>query len=248
MNLLWFADSDNLALYYLPLQQKSGALTLFPLNAMFKRGGHITSINTWTVDGGLGLDDALCIFTSNGEVAIYSGTDPATDFQKIGTFRFDAPMSKNCVINFGGDLYVQIATGFVPMTTMVRAEAEQLGKSDIGVMKEFGDISRAHRDEYGWQVDRSTSTPTTRSATSRWATATYQQMVRRMPGQVWSKWLDIPARCWGWLDNNTYFGDDNGGIYLGGDEYLNDNGAADQCRRAFCVEQLQERRQEAASR
>lgn len=225
MNLLWFADSDNLALYYLPLQQKSGALTLFPLNAMFKRGGHITSINTWTVDGGLGLDDALCIFTSNGEVAIYSGTDPATDFQKIGTFRFDAPMSKNCAINFGGDLYVQIATGFVPMTTMVRAEAEQLGKSDIGVMKEFGDISRVHGDEYGWQVIVNQHTNHA-ICNLPLGNGKYEQMVRRMPGQVWSKWVNIPARCWAWLHNNTYFGDDHGGIYLGGDEYLNDNGAA----------------------
>ena len=35
----------------------------------------------------------------------------------------------------------------------------------------------------------------------------------------------MPARCWGWLNNHAYFGSENGGIYLGGEEYLNDNGA-----------------------
>ena len=54
----------------------------------------------------------------------------------------------------------------------------------------------------------------------------YQQLVRKMPGQVWAKWLDVPARCWGWLDNHAYFGSDTGGIYRGGTEYLNDHGAA----------------------
>jgi hypothetical protein len=225
MNLLWFADSDNLCVYYLPLQQKSGELTLFPLNAMFRRGGRIAAIATWTVDGGMGLDDAICFFTTNGEVAIYSGTDPATDFQKIGTFRFDSPMSKNSVINFGGDLYVMISTGFVPMTTMVRAEQEQLGKSDIGVMKEFGDLSRVNKDEFGWQVMLNHHTNHA-ICNIPLGNGQYEQMVRRMPGQVWSKWLDVPSRCWCWAADNMYFADDKGGIYLGGDQYLNDNGAA----------------------
>jgi hypothetical protein len=225
MNLLWFADSDNLSVYYLPLQQKSGQLTLFPLNAMFKRGGHVVAMYTWTIDGGLGLDDAIVIFTSNGEAAIYSGIDPAVDFKLVGVFRFDAPMSKHSVINFGGDLYVLISTGFVPMTTLVKAEVENLGRSDIGVLKEFEDVSKAYRNDFGWQVMLNYQSG---HAICNMPTGnnTYQQMVRKMPSQIWSKWTGVPSRCWGWLDNHTYFGTDDGGIYLGGEEYLNDNGAA----------------------
>ena len=223
MNLLWFADSQNLSVYYLPLQQKSGQLTLFPLNAMFKRGGHIVAMYTWTVDGGLGLDDAICIFTSNGECSIYSGTDPAVDFQLIGTFRFDSPMSKNSVINFGGDLYVMVASGFIPMTTMVRAEQENLGRSDIGVLKEFTDVSDVTRASFGWQVILNQQTGHA-ICNMPLGNGTYQQMIRRMPSQIWSKWSGVPSRCWGWLNNHTYFGTDTGGIYLGGTEYLSDNG------------------------
>ena len=197
-----------------------------PLNAMFKRGGHIVAMYTWTVDGGLGLDDAICFFTSsNGECAIFSGIDPAVDFKLIGTFRFDAPMSKTNVINFGGDLYVMLSTGFVPMTTMVRAESEQLGRSDIGVLREFYDVSQGHRDEFGWQVIFNHQTGHA-ICNMPIGPGKYQQMVRKMPSQIWSKWVDIPSRCWGWLNNHTYFGTDDGGIYLGGQEYLNDNGAA----------------------
>jgi hypothetical protein len=225
MNLLWFADSDNMALYYLPLQQKSGALTLFPLNAMFKRGGHIVALYTWTIDGGLGLDDALVVFSSNGEAVIYSGTDPASDFKLIGTFRFDAPLSKSSVVNYGGDLYVMISSGFVPMSTLVRAETEDLGKSDIGVMRDFTEITVPHRDLFGWQVifNHQTGHAICNMPTGN---GKYTQMVRRMVSQSWTKWQDVPSRCWGWLNNHTYFGSDDGGIFLGGEEYLNDNGAA----------------------
>jgi hypothetical protein len=47
-----------------------------------------------------------------------------------------------------------------------------------------------------------------------------------MSGQVWSKFADIPARCWGWLDEHPYFGSEDGKIYRGGSEYLNNNGRA----------------------
>ena len=92
MNRLWFADSANLAVYYLPLQQKTGEVKVLPLNAMFKRGGSIRAMYTWTIDGGMGLDDQLVIFSTNGECVIYGGIDPDADgdFQLVGIFRFDA--------------------------------------------------------------------------------------------------------------------------------------------------------------
>jgi hypothetical protein len=225
MNRLWFADSDNLALYYLPVQQKTGALFLLPLNAMFKRGGYITAVYTWTIDGGLGLDDAIVIFSSNGEAVIYSGVDPASDFKLIGIFRFDAPMSKNSVVNFGGDLYALISSGFVPMTTLLKAESENLGQIDLGVMKDFTEIARPQRDTFGWQVILNQQTGHA-ICNMPLGGGKYQQMVQRLSNKAWTKWTDIPSRCWGWLSNHLYFGDDKGGIYLGGEEYLNDNGAA----------------------
>ena len=215
-------------MYYLPVQTKSGALFVVPLNAIFKRGGHVRRSTRGRLTAASGIDDALAIFSSNGEVAIYSGVDPATDFKLVGVFRFDAPMSKESIINFGGDLYVMISTGLVPMTTLIRAETEQLGKSDLNVMKEFEDVSKSHRDLYGWQVMLNHHTNHA-ICNMPLGGGKYQQMVRKMPGQIWTKWNDVPARCWGWLNNHTYFGSETGRIYLGGSEYLNDNGAADPC-------------------
>ena len=224
MNRLWFADSANLAVYYLPLQSKSGEVKVLPLNAVFRRGGHIRALATWTIDGGIGLDDQLVIFSSNGEAVIYSGTDPDTDFSLVGIFRFDAPMSKHCTINYGGDLYVLISTGLVPMTTVIRAETEKLGQSEKSVLSLFLERSTLNRDQPGWQTMLNPSSGRLICNMPGGAPNRYDQMIRHMPRTVWSQWIDIPAHCWGWIDPYLYFGDDSGSIYRMHPQYLNDNG------------------------
>ena len=143
MNRLWFADNAKLALYYLPLQQKSGELKELPLNAIFKRGGSIRAVYTWTLDGGMGLDDQLVIFSTNGEAAIYNGTDPDSDFNLIGVYRFDSPMSKHAVVNYGGEL--------------LRADLDRAG-ADVDA-----DAGRERAARQAGQERRSRSSPRPRS-------------------------------------------------------------------------------------
>jgi hypothetical protein len=224
MNRLWFADSSRLSVYYLPLQQKSGEVKELPLNALFKRGGSIRAMYTWTVDGGNGLDDQLVIFSTNGECVIYGGTDPDSDLQLVGVFRFDSPMSKHCVVQFGGDLYVQVSTGVVPMTTMLRAETENLGKSDKNVFTMFDQIARTQRNTAGWQLLLDQSSGRLICNMPLGAVNTYRQMVRFMPNPIWSSWSSIPSRSWSWLNNSLFFGDDLGHLYEVNPTYLSDNG------------------------
>lgn len=226
MNRLWFADSLNLSVYYLPIQQKSGEVFVLPLNSIFKRGGTIRAVYTWTLDGGSGMDDKLVIFSSNGECAIYSGVDPASDFSLVGVFRFDAPMSKHCVVNYGGELYVLISTGLVPMSTMLRAENEQLGQTEKDIVTMFTDASRRYRGLSGWQAMLDPDTGRIICNLPGGAINKYNQMARKMPAVIWSSWSAIPSRCWCWLNNVLYFADDAGGLYEMDPLYLNDNGAA----------------------
>jgi len=223
MNRLWFADSVDLVVYYGDLQIVDGTMTLhtLPLNAYFRRGGTIRSLMTWTFDGGTGMQNLLVIFTSNGEAAIYSGSDPATDFKLVGVFRFDTPMGPGCTVNYGGELYVLISTGLVPMSTLLKAEQDNLGTSDQNIMQEFIDVSKTFRSAYGWSVIVNSQTNHA-ICNMPLGSGKYQQLVRWMPSAVWSKWSDIPARCWAWLGNHAYFSSETGKIYQTGPEYLDD--------------------------
>lgn len=224
-NRLWFADQAQLSVFYLPLQQKAGEVIELPLNAIFKRGGGIRAMYTWAVEGAANMSAQIAIFTTNGEVAIYNGTDPDTpeQFQLTGVYRFDSPMSKNSVANYGGDLYVLISTGVVPMSTLMRAESEQLGKSDKNVTSDFRRAAQAGRNRKGWQLllDHTTGQLICNMPS---ATTAYSQKVRFMPNPIWADWTDVPARCWGWLDNVLYFGSDAGGIYEMREGLVNDDG------------------------
>lgn len=225
-NHVWFADTLNLAIYYLPLQQKSGELKYLPLNALFKRGGTIRAVYSWTVDGGDGMDDKLVIFSSNGECAIYKGTDPDTDYGLDGVFRFDSPMSKHSVVQYGGELYVLISTGLVPMSTLMRAQVEQLGQTDRDVYSAFMDLSRRFRDQPGWQAFLDPSSSRIICSMPAGGANHYTQMVRFMPTTYWTTWSAIPSRSWGWLNNVLYIGDDVGNLYASGRAYLDDDGQA----------------------
>lgn len=231
MNRLWFADTDNLAVYYLPLQAKSGALSVLPLNALFRRGGTIRAMYSWTRDGGVGLDDQLVIFSSNGECVIYRGVNPdaewqTQDFQLVGIFRFDAPMSKHAIVNYGGDLYVLISTGLVPMSTLLQSESEQLGQIDRAVISLFLAESIKYRDRQGWAAFINPSSNRVFCNIPQGHANGYMQMVRHMPRPVWSQFQDVPARCWGWIDPYVYLGDDSGNVFRMHPEFRSDDGKA----------------------
>src|SRR5262245_18480210 len=222
-NRLFFADSSNLVLFYLPLQQKTGQVKMLPMNNMFRRGGVIRAMYTWSVDGGDGMDDKLVVFSSNGECIIWTGIDPDTDFQRVGIFRFDAPITKHCITNYGGDLYCLISTGMVPMTTVIRAETENLGQGDRAVISYFLKQSVLNRDKYGWMLFLNPSSSRMFCNIPQGG-GKYDQMVHHMPKKVWMKFEDIPARTFGWIEPYVYFGDDTGSVYQMHPQFQNDDG------------------------
>jgi hypothetical protein len=224
-NRLWFADETNLAVYYLPIQQKDGVLAVLPMNAIFKKGGTIRAMYTWTVDAGMGMDDQLVVFTTNGEAAIYSGVDPASDFSLVGVYRFDPPMSKHSILNYGGELYVLIPTGVTPMISMIKSGNEGLDTVDRSIVPIFLQASTNHRDQFGWQMFLNPSSGRVFVNLPQGG-GRYQQMVRHMPKSVYSLFSDIPARCWGWINPYVYFGDDHGNIYQMHPDYRSDDGAS----------------------
>ena len=72
-NRLWFANSQDLAVYYLPIQTTTGAFSMLPLNAYFKRGGTIRAHHDLDLRRRHRHDNMLVIFSTNGEAAIYQG-------------------------------------------------------------------------------------------------------------------------------------------------------------------------------
>ena len=115
---LHFLRKEYAGFYYIPSGQAGGAATAFPLGQYLTKGGYIVAQNAWTIDGGSGQDDLYVLISSEGEVVIFGGTDPAapSTWALKGVFQFARPMGKNCLLKQGGDLLILTESGIFPLS------------------------------------------------------------------------------------------------------------------------------------
>lgn len=118
---LWFVEKSTLNAWYMPTEAVAGMATKFPLAALCKLGGELMAIGTWTRDGGDGADDMWVGVTSQGEVLVYQGTDPASasTWSLVGVFRITPPMGRRCFIRAGADLGVLTYDGPISLTQVL---------------------------------------------------------------------------------------------------------------------------------
>lgn len=117
------SPGDELTAYYLPTDSIQGAAKKLPLGAVFSRGGRIQQGINWTLDGGNGPDDYCCFITSEGEIAVYQGTDPssAASWSLVGVF-YIGHIGTGCRVvacRVGGDVIVMSSQGLFSMTKIV---------------------------------------------------------------------------------------------------------------------------------
>lgn len=128
---LWFVEDGTLSAWYLPVNSISGAAAEFPLDGVFKLGGALLFGGTWSVDAGDGLDDMMLFVTTEGEVAVYQGTDPGTDYALSGVYRIGQPLNKHGWFRAGGDLCILTKDGIIPVSEALNKDVTALQASAI---------------------------------------------------------------------------------------------------------------------
>jgi ferredoxin len=128
---LWFVEKNTLSAWYLPVNSIAGTVAEFPLDGVFKLGGALLFGGTWSLDSGDGLDDVMLFITTEGEVAVYQGTDPGSDFQLSGVYRIGKPLNKHGWFRAGGDLCILTRDGIVPVSEALRKDVAALQAAAI---------------------------------------------------------------------------------------------------------------------
>jgi hypothetical protein len=119
---LWFAQKNTSIAWYLPPDTLYGVAKAFDFGPIFKRGGNIRMLATWTVDTGEGSNDHLVALSDQGEAAVYAGldVDTAESWQLKGLYYIGHPApGRRCSTKMGGDLMFVTDTGVVSMATVV---------------------------------------------------------------------------------------------------------------------------------
>lgn len=150
---VWFVKKNTMSAWYLATDAISGAATEFPMGTVFKRGGYLVAQSGWTVDGGDGVDDYFVTATSEGELAIYRGTDPAASatFALVGTFFIGEPLGKKCFLPFGSDIVYLSKEGITPLTKLlVNALTRPTNKLSYKIEPTFNEYAKLYGGNFGW--------------------------------------------------------------------------------------------------
>jgi hypothetical protein len=116
---LFFLFNDSLTFGYMQqVAAVQGTVSNFPLGATFGRGGRLAAGGTLTHDGGSGPDDYTVFVTSEGEVAVFAGTDPgdANNWSKVGSWFVGEPIGDRPLVELDGDLGLITRDGLVPLS------------------------------------------------------------------------------------------------------------------------------------
>lgn len=211
---MWFIQKGTLTAWYLPTQSVGGAAEEFDLGSVARRGGYLVDIATWTIDAGYGLDDNLVFITSNGEVIVYAGTDPAssTTFALIGVFQLGAPIGNRPLFKWAGDLLVLTYDGLLPLAAAIQSSRldPRVALSNK-IQNAISAATTQFASNFGWQIFYYAK------ENAVWVNVpmsdgTTQQYVMNTITKSWCNFSGWNANCWELFNDNSYFG---GNGYVG---------------------------------
>ncbi|WP_448206491.1 hypothetical protein [Azospirillum sp. sgz302134] len=217
MARLWFVEKDSLRVWYLPPNSIAGPASSLDLGPLCRLGGQIVACGSWTHDGGAGADDTAVFVTDRGEVVIYRGTDPssAATWGLVGVFRIDTPVGRRCLVPQGSELLVLTSGGLMPISAILpypRA-AQRKGALTDKIGPAFSAAAQSYGSSFGWQLQE--------YPRGNWLVVNVpvrerveqQQYVANTITGAWCRFTGMNAGCWGLLQDDLFFGGNNGTVY-----------------------------------
>lgn len=221
----YFTLSGSQSFWYSALNTLGNVLTEFPLGKVGNFGGTLLGMQALTKDGGSGQDDSLCFFMSSGEIIVYQGTNPASDFVLTGVFYAGRPLNARAIVKFGADIVFVTNEGYLPVSSLLPLS---YGKDNSTLNRYIkgaaSDAAAAFPTNFGWQIVQApaenimlVNVPQTNN--------TFVQHVLNVNTMAWCRFTNMNARCWAVFGNTLFFGSTNGTIYQYGPDYI-DNGSS----------------------
>lgn len=216
-NRLFFVQKDALDAWYLPVDVIGGAAVKLPLGGVFNLGGSLLYGASWSLDSGDsgGLSEQCVFITTEGEVAVYKGTDPSssTTWSKVGVYRIGRPRGPHAFIRAGGDLVIATDIGFVPLSQAIQRDFAALSPAAVSYPIEtawneaVAERSGDYWDCKVWPTKQmvAIALPTDDDQEAQWFVANART-------GAWGLYTGWQANCLEHFDGRLFFGSDNGRV------------------------------------
>lgn len=205
---LWFVQKSSLVCWYLPTDAIAGTAVKFDFSPIFPRGGYITKTATWSLDAGTGLDDYFIVFTSEGEVAVYTGTDPASasTWSLQGVFYIGSPTGTGHTVKYGGDLLILNKDGIAQMSkSLMSSRVNTWLQLTDKIQPQLAEDTTSYQANSGWDLMLYPPANMMMVNVPISATESYQYVMNTISG-AWSRWTGLPAKCWYYTNDMLMFG------------------------------------------
>lgn len=125
---LFFVEKDTFRVWYLPVNSLGGAAGSLSVAGIFQKGGAVLFTATWSLYAGDGLDDKFVIVSTEGEVAVYQGSNPGDidNWSLVGRYEITPPMGLRAHIRAGGDLLIATREGIIPISSAIEKDQAAL--------------------------------------------------------------------------------------------------------------------------
>lgn len=217
----WFVERDTTKVWYLATDAIAGTATSLDLGPLFKKGGSLAFTASWTIDAGEGIDDFFVACSSNGEVALYKGTDPssATTFTLQGVWYIgQIPVGRRCYSHYGGDLLIVSTDGIVPLSEVTRGGSGLLSASNKEYSSKIsilvGDALRNSFTFSGWHMHFAPADRLLLCSIPDYGTQVNKQFALATVINQWCVLSDIPTLCYGMVGSYTFAGTSTGKVLL----------------------------------
>lgn len=218
-NRQFFIQGGTMKAHYLGVDSIGGALGTINLSGVFQRGGSLLFGATWSLDAGDGIDDKCVFVTTEGEVAIYEGANPAgstaAEWNLVGRYDISAPLGHRGTMRAGGDLVILTREGIVPISAAINKDAAALSLAAISANIE-PDWKReaTRRNSLPWEIIKwpeknyaIVSLPITSDSEEPW------QFCINLQTGAWCKFSGWYARCLEYFNGRVYFGTNDGEVH-----------------------------------
>jgi len=201
---LYFIEENSLRIHYLAANSISGGSTSYNVGSVFRQGGYLVALGTWTIDGGTGPDDHLVMVTNKGEIAVFVGADPASWSYK-GTYFIGRPLGTMPLFKYGGDLLYLCESGLYPLSkALLVASIDRTQSISQKINQTFSDSGTAFFSEYGWQIIAMPDIPLILVNVP--GTGQHFQYCMHPQTGAWSIFSGWEAECFARMGGNLYFG------------------------------------------
>ncbi len=235
---VFYVEKNSLCYWYADgVGEVQGTLNKVDLSFLTTKGGYLAAIASWTLDGGQGIDDLTVFITSEGEVLVYSGSNPSDpdDWKMRGKYFVSRPIGDNCVLQYQGDIVLICEEGYLPLSAVLKLAGSNVNSVAYSDKIRGLFLSRVKNGKnlFGWQ-----GIIYPRGGYALFNVpigAQFEQHVINMSSGAWCRFVGINSLCWCLFEGRLFFGSESG-VYLF-DEGQSDDGMpiAGSVHQAYCA-------------